>query len=516
MQLTLGLHRARRHQPDVAALVCGQVSLTWGEVVDRVARLAGTFRDLGIGPGDRVSVLAPNGQAYLETLFATLWAGGVAVPINSRFSRPEMLDQVRDAEPKVLVIDESFADHADALRDAVPGGAALLFVGMGPAPAGALAYEEAAASAPIEDAMRGGEDLACIFYTGGTTGRSKGVMLSHANLWCNAAVTAAACGFDRTLVHLHSGPLFHLAAAGRVFTTTIVGGRHVVVPRFTPEDVLEAIARGRVTAATFVPTMLTMILERPDLARFDLSSLRLISYGASPMPEATLRRALARFPGVRFVQSYGMTELSPVATMLSPEDHAAEAPPGRLRSAGRPVFSADVRVVDAQDRDLPAGEVGEIVVRGPMVMLGYWRQPDLTRETLRGGWMHTGDAGYFDPDGYLYVSDRIKDMIITGGENVYCVEVENALHAHPAVEQCAVIGVPDPRWGECVHAVVVLRPGDATTPDDLVAHCRTLIAGYKCPRSIDVHDGPLPLSSVNKINKAALRSLAAARVQHVA
>ena len=517
MELTHGLHRARRMRPHAVALASEEGRLTVAELTDRVARLAGRFRSLGLRPDDRVAILAPNGRAYVETLLAVLWAGGVAVPINSRFALPEMVEQLLDAEPSILVLDESFAEQGASLRAAAPGLHVLLVSGHGAIPPGMIDYERSLAAAdPVEDARRGGGDLAAIFYTGGTTGRSKGVMLTHANLWANAMVTAGACGFDESLVHLHAGPLFHLAAAGRVFTTTVVGGRHVVVPRFTPEAALAAIEREQVTAAVFVPTMMAMILEKPDLARFDLSSLRLIMYGASPMPESVLRRSFERFPGVGFAQSYGMTELSPVATMLTMRDHAPDAPARRLRSAGRPVFSAEVRVVDGEDRELPPGEVGEILVRGPMVMKGYWRRPELTAETLRGGWMHTGDAGSFDEDGYLYVTDRIKDMIISGGENVYSVEVENALHSHPAVEQCAVIGVPDPHWGERVHAVVVLRDGASPTADVLIAHCRGLIAGYKVPRSLDVHDGPLPLSSVGKINKAALRAAQAAQGRMVA
>jgi acyl-CoA synthetase (AMP-forming)/AMP-acid ligase II len=383
----------------------------------------------------------------------------------------------------------------------------LLYVGSGEAPPKAVNYEAALATVrPREDAVRGGEQLACIFYTGGTTGRSKGVMLSHQNLWANAVVTAGRFGFDASMVSLHAGPLFHLAAGARVFTTAMLGGKHVVIPRFTPTDALNAIVRDRVTVATFVPTMLSMLLELPDLASYDLSSLRMITYGASPMPETVLVECMRRFPAVRFAQSYGMTELSPVATILGPEDHLPDAPKRHLRSAGRAISSAEIKVVDARDRELPCGEIGEIVERGPMVMQGYWNKPELSAETLRGGWMHTGDSGYFEPDGYLYIADRIKDMIITGGENVYSTEVENAISAHPDVLQCAVIGLPDERWGESVHAVVVRRPAAVLTGEDIVAHCRGLIAGYKCPRSVDVREQPLPLSSVNKINKAELRA----------
>ena len=507
MNLTMGLRKAARFESEKEALVCGDVRLDRRSFVDRVARLASVLRDLGMGDGDRVAMLATNGQSYIEYYFAVLWGGGVIVPINSRFALPEMIDQARDASPVILIVDATFGDAGVQLKEATPSIRSLLYAGTDPMPSGAIDYERAiAAVQPIDDRMRGGDDLACIFYTGGTTGRSKGVMLSHCNLWSNAVVTAARLGFDENLVSLHAGPLFHLAAGARVYTTAVVGGKHVVIPRFSPVEVLQAIARDKVTVATFVPTMLSMMLELPDLDSYDLSSLRMITYGASPMPEAVLTECLRRFPSVRFSQSYGMTELSPVATILGPEDHMPDAPRRRLRSAGRPLFSAEVKVADAEGRELPFGQVGEILVRGPMVMKGYWNQPELTAETLRGGWMHTGDSGYFEADGYLYIADRIKDMIISGGENVYSTEVENAICSHPDVLQCAVIGVPDQRWGEAVHAVVVRRPAASLTGADIVAHCRGLIAGYKCPRSVDIRDEALPLSSVNKINKAELRA----------
>lgn len=510
MTLTMALRRSLAMDDDAEALVSDEGRLTRREMVDRVARLAAALHDLGMQDGDRVAMLAPNGQRYVEFYFGVLWGGGIVVPVNSRFALVEMIEQVRDAEPVALIVDDTFVDLGIQLANGVQSIRALILTGKADAPgcrARTVRYEDALQAAkPAADAMRGEDDVACLFYTGGTTGRSKGVMLSHGNLWANAMATIAHLGLDDKLVHLHSGPLFHLGAGGRVYATAVAGGKHVVISRFTPEQALSAIAREKVTVATFVPTMLAMLLQLPDLDAYDLSSLRLITYGASPMPETILQECLRRLPQVRFAQSYGMTELSPVATMLGPEDHRLDAPPGRLRSAGRPVYSAEVRVVDADDRELPRGEIGEIVVRGPIVMKGYWRKPELTAQTLRGGWMHTGDSGYFDDHGYLFVADRIKDMIISGGENVYSIEVENAICSHPEVAQCAVIGIPDPRWGETVHAIVVPRPGARSlTLEAIVAHCRSLIAGYKCPRSIELREEPLPQSSVNKIDKAALR-----------
>jgi acyl-CoA synthetase (AMP-forming)/AMP-acid ligase II len=282
---------------------------------------------------------------------------------------------------------------------------------------------------------------------------------------------------------------------------SVPGCPHIILPGFRPADVLDAIERHRVTGTCLVPTMVALLLDDPGFADRDLSSLRRIVYGASTMPQATLERALSALPGVGFVQSYGMTELSPIATLLAPQDHT----PDRLRSAGRAAPHTELRVVDpADDNDLPTGQVGEILVRGANVMTGYWNRPEETESALRGGWMHTGDAGYLDPDGYLYVVDRFKDMIITGAENVYSAEVENALMHHPAIASCAVVGLPDPRWGERIHAVVVLAAGAAADEQELRDHVRRLIAGYKVPRSVEFRDA-LPMSGAGKILKNQLR-----------
>lgn len=507
MGLTQGLTDGALAHPDDLALVFGSHRFTWAEFADRVSRLAAVLRGLGVGDNDRVVILAHSSHRYIEYYYATMWAGGMFAPLNTRLALPEILEQAVDAEPVVLLYDSAFAHHAPAILAGAPSLKAAIFADDGEAPAGAISYERAiAASGPCDDAGRGGEDIACLFYTGGTTGRSKGVMLSHENLLFNARNSILLRNSTRDSVRLHAGPMFHLAAGSAILSNTVAGGRHVVIPRFTPEDVLRTIAQERVTHCTFVPTMLAMILQQADFASCDVSSVRRIGYGASPMPEALLREAMRRFPGVEFSQSYGMTELSPMATCLAAEDHRLDGDVGRLRSAGRAAPGVEVRVVDEGDAPVSTGVIGEIVVRGPNVMKGYWRQPELTAQALRGGWMHTGDGGYLDEDGYLFVVDRVKDMIVSGGENVYSTEVENAIASHPAVAQCAVIGIPDEKWGEAVHAIVALRDGARLDADEIARHCRALIAGYKCPRSVDIRAEPLPLSSVNKINKAALRA----------
>jgi long-chain acyl-CoA synthetase len=307
-------------------------------------------------------------------------------------------------------------------------------------------------------------------------------------------------------VHLHVSPLFHVAGGARLFSTTLAGATHAVLPVFEPAAFLAAIERHRVTVTVIVPTMLNRLVSSPDFGQYDLSSLRLLTYGASPMPESLLRAAMAKLPGVAFMQSYGMTELSPVATMLAPRYHTWDGPDaGYVRSAGQPVFNADVQIVDADDRPLPRGVVGEVCVRGPMVMQGYWRQPELTAEALRGGWMHTGDAGYLDERGFLFLVDRVKDMIITGGENVFSVEVENVLYQHPAVHECAVIGIPSEAWGEAVHAIVVPKPGHTVDGAELVTFARERLSHFKAPKTCEVRRAELPKSGAGKILKSELK-----------
>lgn len=506
MRLTQGIHRAVQLYAQRPALLGEDFSLTWQAFADRVARLASALAGLGVSPGDRVAMLAANSPRYVEFYFATLWAGAVMVPVNGRWALPEKVHCLNDSGARLLLVDTGAHGEAAALRNACPALEQVIHADAGPS-GEFLDYETVLRSArPMADAGRGGSDLAALFYTGGTTGRAKGVMLSHDNFMANSMTALVNLGIRDHSVHLHVAPLFHVAGGSRVFTVTVAGGTHAVIPRFEPELFLDAVQRYRVTVTVVVPAMLNALLEYPHLERFDLSSLQLLTYGASPMPESLLRRTMERLPGVEFLQSYGMTELSPVATSLAPRYHVFSGPDaGRVRSAGQAVFNADVAIFDEHDVPLPAGRVGEVCVRGPMVMQGYWRQPELTAETLRGGWMHTGDAGYLDDQGFLFLVDRVKDMIISGGENVYSAAVENVIHQFPGVHECAVIGIPSERWGEAVHAVIVPRGGVEIDRDALLAHCRTQLAGYECPKSMDIRTEPLPRSGAGKVLKTELR-----------
>ncbi|WP_322060194.1 long-chain-fatty-acid--CoA ligase [Paraburkholderia sp. J63] len=508
MYLTQALHRAVQQKGDRIAVRFGTKQTTFRQFAVRVARLAGALQVLGMQTGDRIAILAQNSDRYLEFQMAVPWGGGVLNPCNTRWSATEILYSLDDSGSSILFVDDTFRALAESLCGKATTLREIVYCGDGAVPEGMHDYEALiAATEPIEDVARSGDDLAGIFYTGGTTGFPKGVMLSHTNLISSGLALRAEGIAAPDNTYLHAAPMFHLADMGIAMSHWIEGSTHSVVQTFSPELVLDAIERDRVTHMLLVPTMIQMLVDHPAIRDpRDLESLQMIVYGASPISEAVLDRAMAALPGVQFVQAYGMTELSPVATVNPAWCHEPAARKlGRLRSGGRASYCTEVRVVDPDGSEVPRGTVGEIVVRGPNVMLGYWNKPEQTAAALRDGWMHTEDGGYMDDDGFIYVVDRQKDMIISGGENVYSAEVENAIAQHPAVATCAVIGIPNGDWGESVHAVVVLKPGMEATAEALMAHSRVLIAGYKCPRSIEFREA-LPLSGTGKILKTELRA----------
>lgn len=507
MYLTQGLRRAAQIRPRAKAIVDGGRQWTWSEVLERVSRIAGMLRNLGLQDGDRAAVLSLNNAQYFELLFAVPWAGGSIVPLNTRLIANEIDYILEDSGAKYLFVDKTFVPLLKSLN-ATGRMRAVIQFDADRQVEGVLPFEPLMISSPpVDDVLRGGDDLAGIYYTGGTTGRPKGVMLSHGNLVANAINVMFALGYDRDTNYLHAPPMFHLADGCSTFGVTMQGGSHVFMPRFEPLQFLETVQRERVTDVTLVPTMINMFLSHPRFAEFDLSSFKRIYFGAAPMPDGLLRRALSTMPDVKFQQAWGMTELSPIATTMDPRFSVLEGPnAGRLRSCGQAVSTVEVRIADPDGNELPRGEVGEVIVRGPTVMQGYWNQPEATAAALRNGWMHSGDAGMMDEEGFLYIVDRLKDMIVTGAENVYSAEVENAISLMSEVAEVAVIGIPDETWGETVHAIVVPRANCEVTADAVIAHCRNHIAGYKTPRSVEIRPTPLPLSAAGKILKTELRA----------
>lgn len=503
MRLIQGLNRAVTMNAAGTATIFRDRRHSWAEVAGRIARLAGGLSALGIGRGDRVAILALNSDRYWEAMYAIPGLGAIMVPLNTRLAPPEIAFMLADSGARALIVDDNFAAIPGQLAGQVPELAHVIHLGEQPTPAGMIAWEALKAAPPEGFGDAGDNDVAGIFYTGGTTGRSKGVMLTHRNLVANAAMVIPAWDYRVDTVYIHSGPMFHLADAASSFAITIVAGTHVFIPRFDPADLLGEIQRCRVTNCLLVPTMANATANHPDIARYDISSLRLIPYGASPMPDAVLQKAKQTMPGIRFLHVYGMTEAAPIVTSM---DRTLPEPEGqRAQSCGRPALLVDVRIADADDVEVPRGTVGEVQVRGPNIMAGYWNLPEVTAGALRGGWYHSGDGGWMDEDGYVYIVDRFKDMIISGGENIYSAEVESAVSTLDGVAEVAVIGIPDETWGEAVHAIVVPRAGREITAQAVIAHCRTLIAGYKCPRSVDIRTESLPLSGAGKVLKTALR-----------
>jgi long-chain acyl-CoA synthetase len=486
------LGRAEKLFATKTAAVDGDVLLTYRELAGRCRRLAGALAGLGVVRGERVSVLMANGHRYLECLFAVPGAGAVVVPLNNRLAVPEFRYILGDACVRVLVVDEAHAALGEQLASDVEHVVRV-----------PDRYEQLLAGAdevPLGDGVGEG-DLAGLFYTGGTTGAAKGVMLSHRNLMANALHITISLAYSDRDVYLHCAPMFHLGDGASTFSVTWVGGTHVFVPAFEPGLVLETIARDKVTHTLMVPTMLAAVNGHPAASTTDLSSMRLVLHGAAPIAGELLRRSIETF-GCSFSQGYGMTEGAPAVTMLTEEERLVDDE--RLRSAGREIVGVEMAVMHEDGSPCGVGEVGEVVARGPNFMLGYWNKPAETAAALRDGWYWTQDLGYLDAEGYLFLVDRAKDMIISGGENVYSIEVEDAIMSHPAVLECAVVGLPDDTWGERVHAAVVLKPGAVLDAEGLVEHCTERIARYKTPRSVEFLD-ELPKSGAGKILKRELR-----------
>ncbi len=506
--LTQSLHRNAQVCANKPATIYLDRQHTWQETYNRVARLAGALQALGVKSDDRVAILALNSDRYLEYYFAVWWAGASVVPMNVRWSVPENAYSLKDSGAKILFLDDTFSKIASTLKSEVPDLEQIVFTGEATLPEGMLDYETLITShQPVEDAYRHDDQMAGIFYTGGTTGFPKGAMLTHGSMLASAYAVGMEMKVTADHRYLHAAPMFHLADGACSNSVSIVGAAHVMLSMFSPNAVLELVQKHQVTHSVLVPTMIKMIVDSGSVGNFDVSSLYSVLYGASPIAESTLIEAIQQFPKTQFMQGYGQTELSPIVTILPADYHVLSGPKsGKLRSAGRATFCAEITIRDEDGNELPRGEIGEITVKGPNMMLGYWNKPEESARVLKGGWLYTGDGAYMDEEGFVFIVDRMKDMIVTGGENVYSIEVENALMLHPAVSQAVVIGVPSKEWGEGVHAFVILRPNATAEHDELINHCKALIANYKCPRSIEFRAEPFPLSGAGKILKRELRT----------
>jgi long-chain acyl-CoA synthetase len=490
--------------PDKAALVSDGRSLTFKDINFRMNRLANGLAALAVQPGERVAVLARNRPEAFE-FYGASKAGLVVLPLNWRLARDELLHPLTDGEPTVILADPEFADLIDEMRPMLPF--VRVFIRFGSSLAGWIGYEDLLAqSSPAEPtAQVTASDLLCLMYTSGTTGKPKGAMLTHGGLMRNCRAAADwMLGLRPSDVALAAMPLFHVGGMWyHLFPAYVSGCTTILAPEFSPANILALMERYGVTYSHFVPTMINALVNHPNVAKTDLSKLRIVYYAASTMPVELLCKAMATFPHCEFMQGYGSTEAGMI-TALTAEDHrqavAKDDRKARLSSCGRPLH-CEVDILEADSTG-----IGEIAVRSDRMMAGYWRNPTATNAVMNGGWLRTGDLGTLDKDGYLAIADRKHDMIVSGGENIYPREVEDALSQDPCVLEAAVFGLPDPHWVEKVAAAVVLRPGHSSTPDEMRDRVRSRLAGYKCPKQIFVCDD-LPKSGAGKVLKKQLRQI---------
>jgi long-chain acyl-CoA synthetase len=497
-------------RPDDIALVLGDAEVSWSRLYERSRRVATALQAAGVGPQDHVSFLDKNGLEHFEISYGAALLNAIPVDVNWRLAPPEVAFIVNDCESKVLVVGADFVPVLDAIAGDLPAGIQLIVIGGHPDRPDIADYESWVEShADVDPHVPSApDDTVLQLYSSGTTGRPKGVMLTNDNLLGLLPTGAELWGFDENSVNLVAMPLFHIGGSGWAIAGQFVGARSVILRELDPAQLVHLFATKGITHAFVVPAVLQFLLMTPGAADADYSSLQLIAYGASPISEDVLSRSVALL-GCDFTQVYGLTETTGAIVHLPPEDHDLDGPNRhRLRSCGLPGPGVGLRIVnpDTGVDVTTAGEVGEIWVNGPQIMKGYWNNPGATADAIDAdGWFRTGDAGYLDADGYVYIHDRVKDMIVSGGENIYPAEVENVLMSHPAVADVAVIGVPDDKWGETPKAIVVLAAGAELTPDELITFARSQLAKFKCPTSVDFTDA-LPRNPSGKILKKDLRA----------
>ncbi|MDX1497921.1 MAG: long-chain fatty acid--CoA ligase [Salinisphaeraceae bacterium] len=509
MHIAQFVFRAAQLNGKGAATEFQGTSYSWSETADRMQRIAAALQGLGIQVNQRVAILSVNSRLYFESLFAVPHMGGIVVPLNIRWAKPEFAYSLSDSGSNALIFDQTFLPMVEDLRGEDTPVEHYLYTGEpGDCPDWAQPLETLLQQAePLQDSLHADKGIAGIFYTGGTTGFPKGVVQTHTALFSSAINTVAVTAANQTSTCLHAAPMFHMADLALVFMFTMLASRHVIIPAFEPILTMNTIKEHGVTHTVLVPAMIQMMFDHPDFDPAAVASLQGVIYGGSPMQEGILRRVMNALPGIQMMQAYGQTELAPVATILMPEDHVLDGERSKLlRSAGRAAYSVQIKIIDEQGNRVPTGEVGEVCVSGPNNMLGYWEKPEATEKALVDGWVHTGDAGRMDEEGYLFIVDRVKDMVVTGGENVFTAEVETALSTHPDVAQVAVIGIPHDEWGEAVHAIVIPTTDAARDEAAIIAHCKEQIAGYKCPKSIEFREDPFPLSGAGKVLKRELRA----------
>ena len=478
------LGRALQFYPGRAALARDGRLLTFRELHTRVESIAGTLTKNGFGVGDRLALLLPNGPDYIELMYACSMLGVIAVPLNTRLSTKEIDRVLEDARPHGIVRHSSFA---------VPGVQ--------------LSWQQVVDEEPLP--IRGDsaprvfydpEAVLGLIYTSGTTGQPKGVMVTHGNILADIHNFNYWMRYTEGGIYLHAAPIFHIADFPSMFAAPAFGARQITIPKFSAQTFCETVEREQVTHTVLVPTMINLLTQFPEAKKYDLSSLQVLAYGGSPMAPELVHRTRELLPNVKLIQVYGLSETG-FLTGLQDQEHTED----KLMSCGRPCPGVDLQVTDTSGKQVEPGQAGELIVRGANVMRGYWNSPEETTKAFRDGFFRTGDIGRQDTPGYFYIMDRLKDMIVTGGENVYSGEVEAVIYGHPAVREVAIFGVPDPQWGELVMASVVLKTGETLTAHELIDFCRRSLASYKLPRRVEFSKTDLPKSSSGKVLKKTLR-----------
>ncbi|MBU1669594.1 MAG: long-chain fatty acid--CoA ligase [Actinobacteria bacterium] len=494
--------RAMLH-PDSTALISDDGrAYTYAELNAGVNRIANSLPGIGAGRGDRIATLFPNNPEFLMSWFAAAKTGTIMVPLNYRLTPPELVYILDDCGAVALAYTPEFAEQVNGIRGKVDSIKNFVCVG-GPGEEGDIDYDERIKSSrdsePFVDGEPTFDDVHFIMYTSGTTGNPKGATLTHGNTHWNAVNAVLAYDLSRDETNLAATPMYHIAGLSAGPTPTLYAGGRVILMRFfDPTEALRMIEAHRVTTMFGIPTMFRMMSECEAFDQTDFSSLRFLIAGGAPCPVSLIEKYLAR--GVTFNQGYGLTEAAPGVTALPEEDSLR-----KRGSAGKPLFYVDVDIIDDDEMEVPQGEMGEIIIKGPNVFRGYWNRPEETEKVLRHGWLHTGDVGYLDSDGYLYIADRKLDMIISGGENVYSAEVEKTICTHPKVVEVAVIGLADEKWGEVPLALVIVEPGETVTEEEIVEFCRDKLARFKTPKKVIVTE-ELPMNSTGKVLKTELRS----------
>ncbi len=506
MYITSGLHRSLQRHPGKIATVNGDRRQTFAELTERVSKTASALRALGFNAGDRLAIVSQNSDRMIELLLACWWSGLVIQPVNTRWTPSEMGYAINDSGARAVATCAKMLNIVRAIDLDMPRLDWRLYLDDDQEPDGYIMLNKLTNSSDqMEDLRCNADELAAIVYTGGTTGTPKGVMLSHGNFWSSLVGRMVEVPSASDSVTLLTSPLFHVAGLSRLILQILVGGTSVTLPGFQPQHVISLIKQEDVHDLMLVPSMLQMLMNTENFHPGYIPSLKRIFWGAAPIALPLLKEALARFPTVEFVHSYAMTETAASVSVLPIKNHPSFIQSKRVGSVGRGTLSSEIRIVNENSETVSCGTNGEILLRGPGIMQGYWRRPVDTEKAYLDGWLRTGDVGYLDEEGYLFVTGRLKDMIISGGENIYPAEVESAICSHPSVSQCAVIGVPHEKWGESVHAVIVLKAGMTVSEEILLDHCRHLLSRFKCPRSFKFEDS-LPLTAAGKVDKKFLRA----------